>query len=336
MRHFATLTLLVSMAGLAAPSSAQSGEADVEILRAKEAAVAPGATDAQRADLARLLDAARSESAQALLEVGPDGFGYIARDETEPGGPAYDFIDVSFSGTVVISADDAGAPQTLSFPFPFYGTEYTQLAATTNGYLSTDPTDTGPDLSNDGVLPSVPSTPEGTTGARIYTLHDDLITTVYYDSFTSCPRVADRGPNVACDIFQWGGSHFGGAGGIQVQAILYESGDFVFQYAGVPEGGSGSTVGIQSPSAPNGTGTPPEFGLAYHSNQGGALIVGRAILFLNPEFVSEIPVSFSSVQQAVSEAVGTVDIEISVPDTPDTPQDVTVTLLTDDSSGDPD
>jgi len=308
MRRFATLSLLV--AALAAPATAQQTVSEAEIRAEKEA------------DRASDVAASRLDAPAARLEVGPDGFGYVARDETEPDGPTYDFVDISFTGTVVVSGDDTGAGRSLSFPFPYYGQTYTTLYASTNGFLSTANSDLG-DLGNDSSLPA----PFGGNGARMYVLHDDLVTTVYYDSFGTCPRAADSGPNVACDIFQWGGEHWIGAAGVLVQAVLYETGDIVYQYAGDPEAGNGSTVGIQSEA----NGGTPQFGLAYQANQNGSIVPGRAVWFTDNSPTSGIPVSFASIQRAVSEDAGTVEIELTVEDTPDAPQDVTVTLIGGDS-----
>ncbi len=90
----------------------------------------------------------------------------------EDGGVTFAWNDISGSGVLVASGDDASsvnsgifAPVTLGAPFPFYGSSYNALVPTSNGYISTDPSDTGPDLSNDCPLPALPSTGGG---GRIY------------------------------------------------------------------------------------------------------------------------------------------------------------------------
>ena len=76
------------------------------------------------------------------LTGGPDAFGYTAIDESEPGGPAFNFIDISGSGTSVVTGDDtASGPIALPGPpFPFYGVDYTLLNMSSNGYITTDDT----------------------------------------------------------------------------------------------------------------------------------------------------------------------------------------------------
>jgi hypothetical protein len=137
---------------------------------------------------------------------GPDTFGYTWIDSLEPAGPVFVGHDISATGTFTHDGDDTSSgPVTLAVPVDFYGTIYTQLVIASNGYISTDLSDTGGDLSNDCPLPASPSTGGG---GRFYVVHDDLdlepgIGSGYYEYFASCPRAADRGPNTGCSIFMW-------------------------------------------------------------------------------------------------------------------------------------
>jgi hypothetical protein len=164
---------------------------------------------------------------------------------------SFDYHDISSTGTLVISGDDTGITVTLGKEFMFYGNAYTQLNATTNGYISTDLTDLGPDLSNDCPLPVWPSTGGG---ARIYAYHDDLETAVYYQYFTSSPIPNPKnGQSMGASVFQWVGTHYGGSAGVDVQAYLYDNGDIAFfinESGG--EYGSGATFGIQNADATEG------------------------------------------------------------------------------------
>lgn len=210
---------------------------------------------------------------------GPDGFGYTYADQAD--GCTYSYVDISGTGSVVGSGDDTAFPVALgATSFDFYGSAVTTVAMATNGYLSTDPADTGPDLSNDCPLPTPPSTG---SGARIYPLHDDIdiepgIGNMYHQYFPVCPRVSDFGPTLGCDVFQWVGEHFpGGAANTEdFQAILYEeTWEIVIQNAANAEGGSGSTTGIQNDGA--------TIGLTYACNAAGTIVAGStAVCFEHP------------------------------------------------------
>jgi peptidase C25-like protein/flagellar hook capping protein FlgD/ASPM-SPD-2-Hydin domain-containing protein len=69
---------------------------------------------------------------------GGDNYGHMWRDSDEPGGPTFDWIDISSTGTEIpISGDNAtsGAID-IGFPFNYYGTDYSQVRVCTNGWLS--------------------------------------------------------------------------------------------------------------------------------------------------------------------------------------------------------
>ncbi|MBP6823002.1 MAG: hypothetical protein KA368_15750, partial [Acidobacteria bacterium] len=183
---------------------------------------------------------------------GPDAFGNTWRDNQGASPIPYQFVDITGTGTNLGNGDDEGFPYTLQAPFSFYGQAVTTVAMTTNGYISTLNTDTGPDLSNDCPLPTTPSTGGG---ARIYPLHDDLVVNggLYVQYFATCPRPNDYGGCAeACTVFMWDNvEHFGGGSTWDMEAILYHTrNEIVYQIgAGNPETGSGSTTGIQNLAA---------------------------------------------------------------------------------------
>ncbi len=84
---------------------------------------------------------------------GPDAFGYRWKDSDAPGGPAFDWIDISTTGTVAIaSGDDTNiGPFPIGFTFKYYGTDFTTFRVCANGFLSFTAT-TGP--YNNLALPS--------------------------------------------------------------------------------------------------------------------------------------------------------------------------------------
>lgn len=217
---------------------------------------------------------------------GPDAFGYTYADQAS--GCAYNFIDISTTGTFIFNGDDAAGTVGLSAPFDFYGTAFNALQMAANGYVTTDLADTGPDLSNDCPIPAVPSTPGGTAGARMYPLHDDLdleagIGNAYAEYFAQCPRPSDRCTLTAedCTILQWDNvAHFPGGAAAPTwdfQVILYhQTNDFVYQIGpGNPEVGSGSTTGIQDFS-------PPTTGLSYACNVAASVPDNTAVCFAHP------------------------------------------------------
>lgn len=204
---------------------------------------------------------------------GPDAFGNTW-DDSVP----YQEIDITGTGTMVMSGDDVSSGAIAlggMGTFNFYGQSVSSLNMASNGYITTDGTDTGPDLSNDCPLPSTPSTGGG---ARMYPYHDDLISDGYYQYFSSCPRASDLGGDLGCHVFMWDNvTHFGGGGPWQMWAVLYEhTWESVFMIgSGEPEEGAGATMGIQNEAATD--------GLTYACDTGGAIPNGTAVAFYNPE-----------------------------------------------------
>ncbi|MGA1795239.1 MAG: choice-of-anchor D domain-containing protein [bacterium] len=69
---------------------------------------------------------------------GPDGFGYTWIDSDEPGGPVFEWIDIADPANwlYISEADDDYQELPLSFPFSFYGVEYTDIFVGSNGYIT--------------------------------------------------------------------------------------------------------------------------------------------------------------------------------------------------------
>jgi uncharacterized repeat protein (TIGR01451 family) len=69
-----------------------------------------------------------------------DAFGYTFKDSDEPGGPAYNFEDISETGTAIdLGDDEVSAAIPLGFSFNFYGTDYTDVYVSSNGFLTVLP-----------------------------------------------------------------------------------------------------------------------------------------------------------------------------------------------------
>lgn len=90
--------------------------------------------------LASLAPASPVEAAPALRTGGPDDFGYTFKDSHEPGGPAYAWEEIAATGTLVTGWNDYdngfAGPIPIGFDFKFYGTSYSALFVSSNGYLS--------------------------------------------------------------------------------------------------------------------------------------------------------------------------------------------------------
>jgi subtilisin family serine protease len=69
---------------------------------------------------------------------GPDLFGYTWRDSDEPGGPVFDWVDITAIGTPLsLTGDDQNlAAVPIGFDFPFYGGTFNTVNVCSNGWLS--------------------------------------------------------------------------------------------------------------------------------------------------------------------------------------------------------
>ncbi len=200
---------------------------------------------------------------------GPDAFGYTFADTAEAS-CAYQWIDISGTGTAVVLGDDAGASVALTESMTFYDSVMNSVGFYSNGFLSSTD-DASADLSNDCPLPSSPSSG---TGARIYGVHDDLVTdTGYHQYFADCPRPGPDGAE-SCTVFLWDEArHYSDSVYFDFEIILYHtSGEIVVQWDDRnPEGGSGSTTGIQNAAA--------DIGLTYACDTAGSLPADAGVCF---------------------------------------------------------
>jgi len=150
---------------------------------------------------------------------GPDNFGYTWRDSDEPGGPTYNWIDISSIGTPINwegDIDDGiviGLP--IGFDFSFYDNFYNSINICTNGFASFTSTSTGYNNT------SIPYSAEPNNMLAIY--WDDLnfegggSAYIYTNSIDTCI------------ISYIGVPHYNG-GSFTFEAILLASGRIVYQY----------------------------------------------------------------------------------------------------------
>lgn len=67
----------------------------------------------------------------------PDAFGYTCTDSNEPGTFAYDFEDISGTGTpITLSDDQVSSAIPMGLTFNYYGVDYTDVYVSSNGFLT--------------------------------------------------------------------------------------------------------------------------------------------------------------------------------------------------------
>jgi hypothetical protein len=166
-----------------------------------------------------------------------------------------------------------------------YDSTMNSVEISSNGFLSSADNSYG-DLTNDCPLPASPSTG---TGARIYGVHDDLVTsTGFYQYFATCPRVGADGAG-SCTVFLWDeANHYGGTTAFDFEIILYHaSGEIVVQWDDRnPEGGSGSTTGIQNAAA--------DIGLTYVCDSANSLPADSGVCFGLGSLGGDLEITMSS------------------------------------------
>jgi hypothetical protein len=183
------------------------------------------------------------------LSGGPDGGGYTWKDNAEPG-IVYSWEEISGTGTDllaiagVVEDDHNFGFQPMSFPFPYYGGAYTQVAPCSNGWVSVVD-----DVSNTLGNVALP-----TFGSSVGTI------AAFWDDIEGTPAVAggvghlwyqDFGTHVTVE---W--DHFHDYDDdtqlFTFEAMLYPDGRIVVQYLDMVGSTADSTCGIESPSEVDG------------------------------------------------------------------------------------
>jgi subtilisin family serine protease len=163
---------------------------------------------------------------------GPDGFGYRWKDSDEPGGPSFNWVDITGTGALLTLSGDDGtsAPVPLGMSFPFYGGSFTQARINTNGYLSFTSTTSAYD--NQG-LPN--------TGAP-----ENLVAPMWDDmDFGSSNRVYTYNDGTRFIVSWVAVPHYESGGPYTFQAILYPTGEIRYQYLDLGSVTNSATAGIQ-------------------------------------------------------------------------------------------
>ncbi len=167
---------------------------------------------------------------------------YSAIDSDSFGGPAYNWVEISTSGTVITTlnnTDDAtSAAITLPFSFPFYGAAFPSVRVCSNGFLSFTSGSTS--ASNTG-LPS-PGAPPNLIALLWTDLQLDGASRIYHQSI---------GGNF---VVQYENVHLYGNTNVRVtcEAILKPAGEIIFQYKTLTNLGNNYTTGIQNSARDDG------------------------------------------------------------------------------------
>ncbi len=208
-------------------------------------------------------------------EGGPDEYGYMWIDSEVEGGPEYDWIEISETGSSAImhgvptfdGADNFCEAIDFGFDFPFYGTDRTYFYVDTNGEIL---------LAENGWTVPYPGAGWGNDGFSFnstfpipgYTQMPGLVA-VYWDAQRVNEGIGDiyyqtfgEAPNRYC-VVEWQNFEFdyeySGEPTLCYEAIFFENGEIIFQYQNTDNGQTGyatphvngrsSTVAIQNDEA---------------------------------------------------------------------------------------
>ena len=176
-----------------------------------------------------LLPAADAAAPQATL--------YRFSDSDHPGGPRFDWIEISETGRRVeeiVGDDEESDIYPMSFDFPFYGGHYDRFLISTNGWLWLAFDFQGvADGADDRPLPAIQAPPN-----MVGPFWDDL-------DFDGAPHAffQDFGDHL---VIEW--SHvdrYGGGSDLTFEAILHDDGTITLQYLHLQGVTDSATVGIQ-------------------------------------------------------------------------------------------
>ncbi|MBP6871326.1 MAG: carboxypeptidase regulatory-like domain-containing protein [Bacteroidales bacterium] len=220
---------------------------------------------------------------------GPDDFGYVWIDSDETGGPSFNWIDITATGTAVSTStlgdDGKVGPFNLGFPFEYYGEEKTQFWIASNGAVCF--TSAYHTYSNTGI-----PTNNSSYVDFIALFWDDLYSTyagtaIYYQNFADYT------------VVQWNDAQRLSYSGytMDMQAILYKNGKIKVQYKDITSGFilNSATIGLQS-SDP-GLGLQVSYNTTYVHNN-------LAILYSLPaDFIIDVQPAFGTIAEGESREI---------------------------------
>ena len=166
----------------------------------------------------------------------PNGFGYWWIDSKEPGGPTFDWKEISLIGTPA-NIDYAGYKDvTLPFNFSFYGKTYNKIYVSVNGFITFNMAGAGNEY-------NVPIPYTDPPNAFIAPFWDELYSnnTIYYYSDGQSFIVQYE------KVSRWANS-----GSYTFQIILYRNGEIKFQYKTMVGDITYATTGIENETGKEG------------------------------------------------------------------------------------
>jgi hypothetical protein len=259
VRKTATAVMLALLFAAAAVAAATSGASDLE--KAKAAARPAAFTEAG------------PEQARIDVAGGPDDYGYIFKDETDSGGPTYNWIDTVGATSLDITGDDTFCVVALPFAFSFYGTTYNYCYPSTNGQMGLG---SGIKAYSNSVLPTT-----NLPANHLCPYWDDLY--VEGDSINVLYKTVGTAPNRQFVVIWDSVRTLTGSYRLVFEAILSESDNSItyqYRYLDSMARGQSATVGEQQAQAGN-------YYLQYSYNT-SSLIEGRAIKFWRPQITADV------------------------------------------------
>jgi len=166
---------------------------------------------------------------------GPDAHGYRWVDSDEPGGPAFDWQDISSVGTQVTLGDDDATLVVLPFTFPFYDSNWFEIALSSNGYITFGSDWTA---SANGPIPD-PSQPNEFIAPFWEDLDPSMGGTIHHHYSPDRGDFTIQFTEVPLGII-------GVYGEYTFQVVLHEDGTILFKYLDMQGYTEGATIGIEN------------------------------------------------------------------------------------------
>jgi len=169
---------------------------------------------------------------------GPDEFGYSWIDSNEPGGPSYNWVNITSVGTQITGlGDDTNTePFPIGFNFEFYGNTFNSFRFSTNGFISFTSTATA---YFNNPIPTGNNEPLN----LIAPFWDDL-------NFNSSGSAYYYSNNSDSLIISWVNvphySYSDPPGPYTFQIILLGNGKIIYQYQDINPPNNSATIGIQN------------------------------------------------------------------------------------------